>query len=79
MNNKNKTFRKRFDSVVLRNYHRTEFFGFFCYIPVRPLKCTTIHVTVIIAAIVLGIFNGAIVGGVWVITFIRRRANESFW
>lgn len=41
-------------------------------IPIGPLSLTTLHVTVIIAAIVLGPVDGAIVGGVWgVITWIR--------
>ena len=48
------------------------FVPFFGYIPVGPLNLTTIHVTVIIAAIVLGPRDGAIIGGVWgLITFIR--------
>lgn len=41
-------------------------------IPIGPLSLTTLHVTVIITAIVLGPVDGAIVGGVWgVITWIR--------
>lgn len=38
---------------------------FFGYIPLMGLSLTTIHVTVIIAAVVLGPRDGAIVGGVW--------------
>ncbi|WP_400245043.1 ECF transporter S component [Niallia sp. JL1B1071] len=42
------------------------------YIPIGPLSLTIIQVTVIIAAIVLGTLDGAIIGGVWgLITFIR--------
>ncbi|WP_178196084.1 ECF transporter S component [Ligilactobacillus sp. Marseille-Q7487] len=42
------------------------------YIPFGPLNITIIHVTVIIAAIVLGPKDGAIVGGIWgTITFVR--------
>lgn len=42
------------------------------YIPTPVLSLTIIQVTVIIAAIVLGPLDGAIIGGVWgVITFIR--------
>lgn len=41
-------------------------------IPIGPLSLTTLHITVIIAAIVLGPVDGAIVGGVWgVLTWIR--------
>lgn len=38
---------------------------FFGYIPILGLSLTTIHVTVIIAAVVLGPKDGAIVGGAW--------------
>ncbi|MGO5012864.1 ECF transporter S component [Niallia sp. Sow4_A1] len=42
------------------------------YIPTPILSLTIIQVTVIIAAIVLGPVDGAIIGGVWgVITFVR--------
>ena len=42
------------------------------YIPIGPLSLTIIQITVIIAAIVLGPIDGAIIGGVWgIITFIR--------
>jgi uncharacterized membrane protein len=45
---------------------------FLGYIPIGPLSLTFIQVTVIIAAIVLGTKEGAIVGGIWgIITFIR--------
>lgn len=45
---------------------------FLGYIPIGPLSLTIIQVTVIIAAIVLGTKEGAIVGGIWgIITFIR--------
>ncbi|BAP85248.1 membrane protein [Paucilactobacillus hokkaidonensis JCM 18461] len=41
-------------------------------IPIGPLSLTTLHVTVIVTAIVLGPVDGAIVGGVWgVLTWIR--------
>lgn len=41
-------------------------------IPIGPLSLTTMHITVIITAIVLGPVDGAVVGGVWgVITWIR--------
>lgn len=42
------------------------------YIPIGLLSITIIPVTVIVAGIVLGPLDGAIVGGVWgIITFIR--------
>ena len=41
------------------------------YIPLGPLNLTLIHITVIVAAFVLGPVDGALVGGVWgTITFI---------
>ncbi|ANK59042.1 ECF transporter S component [Loigolactobacillus backii] len=53
--------------IIIQN-----FVPLFGYIPIGPLDLTTIHVTVIIAAMVLGPIDGAIVGGVWgLITFIR--------
>lgn len=45
---------------------------FLGYIPIGPLSLTIIPVTVIVAAIVLGTKEGAIVGGIWgLITFVR--------
>ena len=45
---------------------------FFGYIPISGLSLTTIHVTVIVAAVVLGPKDGALVGGMWgVIDWIR--------
>ncbi|VDG17642.1 ECF transporter S component [Lactiplantibacillus mudanjiangensis] len=38
---------------------------FLGYIPLPGLSITTIHVTVIIAAVILGPRDGAIIGGVW--------------
>lgn len=49
-----------------------DFIPLFGNIPLGPLSITTLHVTVIIAAIVLGPVDGAIIGGVWgVLTWIR--------
>ena len=42
-----------------------DFVPFFGNIPLGPLSITTLHVTVIIAAIVLGPVDGAIIGGIW--------------
>lgn len=45
---------------------------FFGYIPIAGLSLTTIHITVIIAAVVLGPRDGALIGGVWgLIDWIR--------
>lgn len=45
---------------------------FFGYIPLPGLSITTIHVTVIIAAVVLGPRDGALIGGIWgLIDWIR--------
>lgn len=46
--------------IIIQNY--VPLIG---YIPVGPLEITTIHITVIIAATVLGPVDGAIVGGIW--------------
>ncbi|WGN88786.1 ECF transporter S component [Ligilactobacillus faecis] len=53
--------------IILQN-----FIPFLGYIPLGVLNLTIIHVTVIIAALLLGPKDGAIVGGIWgTITFIR--------
>lgn len=53
--------------IILQN-----FIPFLGYIPLGVLNLTIIHVTVIVAALLLGPKDGAIVGGVWgTITFIR--------
>ncbi len=53
--------------IIIQN-----FIPLFGYIPLGLLDLTTIHITVIIAAIILGPRDGALVGGVWgLITFIR--------
>jgi len=45
---------------------------FFGYIPLPGLSITTIHITVVIAAVVLGPRDGAIIGGIWgLIDWIR--------
>lgn len=49
-----------------------DFVPLFGNIPLGPLSITTLHVTVIIAAIVLGPGDGAILGAVWgILTWIR--------
>jgi uncharacterized membrane protein len=55
-----------------------DFIPFFGNIPLGPLSITTLHVTVIIAAIVLGPLDGAIIGGVWgFLTWVRAFAAPS--
>ena len=46
--------------VIIQNY--VPLVG---YIPVGMLEITTIHITVIVAAILLGPVDGGIVGGIW--------------
>ncbi|WP_080146493.1 ECF transporter S component [Marinilactibacillus piezotolerans] len=48
------------------------FVPFLGNIPIPPLNPTIIHITVIIAAIVLGTKDGMIVGGIWGITRMVR-------
>ncbi|WP_445490783.1 ECF transporter S component [Niallia sp. 03133] len=72
MNKKNKTLRivllSMFTSIVILQT-TVPFLGL---IPIGPLSITIIQITIMIAAIVLGPKEGAIVGGVWgVITFVR--------
>lgn len=38
------------------------------YLPIPPLNPTYVHVTVIVASIVLGVKEGMVVGGVWGVT-----------
>ncbi|MDQ0153976.1 ECF transporter S component [Robertmurraya andreesenii] len=72
MNKKNKTFRIVILGMLSSIIIIQTTIPFLGYIPMGPLSLTIIQVTVIIAAIVLGMKDGAIVGGVWgMITFIR--------
>lgn len=49
-----------------------DFVPFFGNIPLGPLSITTLHVTVILAGIILGPVDGAVIGGVWgMLTWIR--------
>jgi uncharacterized membrane protein len=72
MNNNKKTFRivlLGMLSAIIIIQTTVPFLG---YIPIGPLSLTIIQVTVVVAAIVLGMKEGAIVGGIWgLITFIR--------
>ena len=72
MNKKNKTFRIVLLGMLSAIIIIQTTIPFLGYIPIGPLSLTIIQVTVIIAAIVLGPKEGAIVGGIWgIITFIR--------
>lgn len=62
------TIRAIFIAIVILQ----DFVPFLGNIPLGPLSITTMHVTVIIAAIVLGPLGGAIIGGTWgVLTWVR--------
>ena len=72
MNKNNKTFRMVLLGMLSAIIIIQTTIPFLGYIPIGPLSLTIIQVTVIIAAIVLGTKEGAIVGGIWgIITFIR--------
>lgn len=72
MNHKNKTFSLVILGMLSAIIIIQTTIPFLGYIPIGPLSLTIIQVTVIIAAIVLGTKEGAIVGGIWgLITFIR--------
>lgn len=72
MASKNKTFRIVLLGMLTAILLIQTSIPFLGYIPIGPLSLTIIQITVIIAAIVLGPLDGAIIGGVWgLITFIR--------
>ncbi|MCV9888031.1 ECF transporter S component [Metabacillus halosaccharovorans] len=72
MNKNNKTFRMVLLGMLSAIIIIQTTIPFLGYIPIGPLSLTIIQVTVIIAAIVLGTKEGAIVGGIWgIITFVR--------
>jgi uncharacterized membrane protein len=72
MNKKNKTFGIVLLGMLTAIIIIQTTIPFLGYIPIGPLSLTIIQVTVIVAAIVLGTKEGAIVGGIWgIITFIR--------
>ncbi|MDN5951403.1 MAG: ECF transporter S component [Loigolactobacillus coryniformis] len=69
---KNKAYRISILAMFVAIIIIQNFVPLFGYIPLGLLDLTTIHITVIIAAIILGPKDGALVGGVWgLITFIR--------
>ncbi|EUJ41899.1 hypothetical protein BCAMP_01585 [Brochothrix campestris FSL F6-1037] len=71
-NRRNKTLRLALLGVLTAIIIIQTFVPFLGYIPLGVLNVTIIPVTIIIAAVVLGPKDGAIVGGVWgMIVFIR--------
>lgn len=69
---KNKAYRISILAMFIAIIIIQNFVPLFGYIPLGLLDLTTIHITVIIAAIILGPKDGALVGGAWgLITFIR--------
>lgn len=71
-NRRNKTLRLALLGVLTAIIIIQTFVPFLGYIPLGVLNVTIIPVTVIVAAVVLGPKDGAIVGGVWgMIVFIR--------
>ena len=59
-------------SILIAIIILQDFVPFLGNIPVGPLSITTMHVTVIVAAIVVGPVDGAIIGGVWgILTWVR--------
>lgn len=59
-------------SILIAIIILQDFVPFLGNIPVGPLSITTMHVTVIIAAIVVGPVDGAIIGGAWgILTWVR--------
>lgn len=71
-NRRNKTLRLALLGVLTAIIIIQTFVPFLGYIPLGVLNVTIIPVTVIIAAVVLGPKEGAIVGGIWgMVVFIR--------
>lgn len=59
-------------SILIAIIILQDFVPFLGNIPVGPLSITTMHVTVIITAIVVGPVDGAIIGGAWgILTWVR--------
>lgn len=62
------TIRSIFIAIIILQ----DFVPFLGNIPLGPLSITTLHVTVIVAAVVLGPVDGAIIGGTWgLLTWVR--------
>lgn len=75
MNTKSKTLRMSVLAMFIAIIILQTTIPIIGYIPIGPLEITIIPVTVVIATILMGTLDGAIVGGVWgLITFIRAFA-----
>lgn len=62
------TIRSIFIAIIILQ----DFVPFLGNIPLGPLSITTMHVTVIVAAVVLGPVDGAIIGSTWgLLTWVR--------
>ena len=62
---KNKTYRIAILGILTAVIILQNFIPFLGYIPIPPLNPTIIHITVIVAAFVLGTKEGMIIGTVW--------------
>lgn len=71
-NTKNKAYGTAILGIFTAIILLQSFVPFLGYIPIPPLNPTIIHITVIIASLVLGIKEGMIVGGVWGIVRLAR-------
>lgn len=68
------TLRAIFIAIIILQ----DFIPFLGNIPLGPLSITTMHVTVVIAAVVMGPVDGAIIGGTWgILTWVRAFAAPS--
>ncbi|MCO6017789.1 MULTISPECIES: ECF transporter S component [Carnobacterium] len=64
-NRPNKTYRIAILGILTGIILIQNFVPFLGYIPIPPLNPTIIHITVIVAALTLGVKDGMIVGAVW--------------
>ncbi|MFL2099879.1 ECF transporter S component [Desemzia sp. FAM 23991] len=74
-NSNNKAYRTAILGIFTAIILLQSFVPFLGYIPIPPLNPTIIHITVIVASLVLGTKEGMIVGGVWgIIRLVRAFA-----
>ncbi|MCP0886095.1 ECF transporter S component [Ligilactobacillus sp. WILCCON 0076] len=72
MHNRQKLFKQVLVAIFCAIILVQNIIPFLGYIPIGPLDLTIIHITVVIVALILGPWYGAIVGGFWgLVTFIR--------
>lgn len=69
---KGKTYRLALLGILSAIIILQNFVPFLGYIPIQPFNPTIIHITVIIAAVVAGPFEGAVLGGVWGVVCLFR-------